>query len=125
MANHGNELKLSVTRIMKGYRITKLEEKIKSIFDLDLDFSVNEECFRKNTTSLGYESEAERCAYEVVAKHINKDGFNQIESIVEDIFGYDNGIQQFIIGNSNHCGDYTYEILNTSEEYIVVISYVC
>ena len=122
MANYDNNANLHIFRFPKGG--TNLKGVVADIFDIDADFGDHEEYFREDTTSMGYETESQRCADEVVDKHSDKDGVEQIEAIIEEVIGYSNGMQTFIIGNSNWSGDYNFQIINTNDEYIVAIAYV-
>lgn len=122
MANYENNAKLHTFRFPKGG--TNLKGVVADIFDIDADFGANEEYFREDTTSMGYETESQRCADEVVEMHKDKDGVEQIEAIIREVIGYSNGMQTFIVGNPNHSGDYDFQIINTNDEYIVAIAYV-
>ena len=123
MSNYENNSNLHVFRFPRGGGEV-LACRIADIFDIDGDFKENEECFRDDTTSMGFETESQRCGAEVYEKHKDKDGQEQIEAILEEIVAYSNGNEVFIIGNDNHSGDYSYEITPTNDEFIVSISYI-
>jgi len=123
MANYENNANLNIFRFPKGGRESILGV-IADIFDIDNDFSENEDEFREDTTSMGYETESQRCADEVFEKVKDLDGVEQIEGIANEVIGYENDGVSFMIGNSNFCGDYTHEVISTNDEYILVISYI-
>ena len=121
MSNYQNNANLHVFRFPKGGNIAG---SIADIFDIDGDFKENEDYFRDDTTSMGYQSESQRCADEVYDKVKHLDGQDQIDAVLEEIVAYNNGMKVFIIGNSNHSGDYNYHITPTNDEFIVSIAYV-
>lgn len=122
MANYQANINLYVFRFPKGG--TNLAGCIADIFDIDGDFKENENLFREDTTSMGYQTESQRCAVEVVEKVKHLDGVEQIEAILNIVPNYSNGVAQFIIGNPNHSGDYEFHITSTNDEYIVSLAYV-
>jgi predicted 3-demethylubiquinone-9 3-methyltransferase (glyoxalase superfamily) len=126
MSNFDNNANLRVFRFPKGG--TNLAGCIADIFDIDGDFKENEEYFRDDTTSIGYQSESQRCADEVFEKVKDLDGEEQIEAIVKEVFGYsfenEHGTVTFLIGNENYSGDNSYVITPTNDEFILSIAYV-
>ena len=122
MANYQNKANLHVFRFPKGG--TNLAGCIADIFDIDSDFKENQENFREDTTSIGYLTESQRCAVEVADKVMHLDGYQQIKAILDIIPNYSNGVSQFVVGNSNHSGDYEFHITSTNDEYIVSLAYV-
>lgn len=95
------------------------------VFNIDLDFCENKEYFRKDTLNLGYKDESERCAKEIYKKysHIGSPEI-RLTKMMEDIPEYSNGMQTFILGNSNYSGDYAYDILDVGDKLILVIAYI-
>ena len=126
MSNYSNNANLRVFRFPKGgMNMTGI---IADIFDIDEDFKSNDDYFRDDTTSMGYQSESQRCAEEVFEKVITLEGVEKIEAIFNEIVGYsfenENGTVTFLIGNENYSGDYTSNVINTNDEYILSIAYV-
>ncbi len=126
MSNYQNNANLHVIRFPKGG--TALKGCIADIFDIDGDFKENEDDFRDDTTSMGYQSESQRCADEVYEKVKDLDGQEQIEAIIQEVWGYsfenETGTVTFLIGNENYSGDNSYKITPTNDEFIVSIAFV-
>jgi hypothetical protein len=123
MSNFNNNTNLRVFRFPKGGGEV-IKGVIADIFDIDADFGENEEYFREDTTSMGYQTESQRCADEVYEKVKDLDGQGQIEAIIEEVFGFSNEMTTFLIGNVNYCGDLKSEVINTNDEYILAIAYI-
>jgi hypothetical protein len=68
MGNYSNQIGLIHFQIHTKYE-GDIKEGLYQIFSHDLDFTENEEYFRKNTLKLGYKDEAERLVSEYVSKH--------------------------------------------------------
>lgn len=62
---------------------TENEESMEGLFDLD--FTENEEYYRKDTLSLGFKNEAQR----VIREHTNEDGTFDVDMILEVAFASD------------------------------------
>jgi len=122
MSNHSNNVNLHVFIIDK--RMVDKSALI-DVFDLDSDFMENEEYFREDTLELGYQNESERCADEVYKAHKDiVDPVERLEKMLEDVPEYSNGEQTFIIGNSNHSGDYKFEVTDAGEKIVLSIAFV-
>ena len=102
-------------------------------FQIDSDFSENEEYFREDTLSLGFNNEAERCSKELYDKYFSGDydGYEDTLSMaLEDGAHTMIGDTQFILGNTTYTQ--AYEIIlvctdyyNRSDYYYeVVVAYV-
>lgn len=122
MGNLSNTATLYISRIDKG----GINEKtLQSLLEQDNDFSENTDQYREDTLELGFENEAERVSKEIFDKYkdrIEEDGedFDEFETLslmVKDLFNVEG-----YIGCSSYYGDYTYEIIETDFEYIVVIA---
>ncbi len=102
-------------------------EDIEPIFEIDGDYGENEDYFREDTISLGYRSEAHRCAEEVLnsdeIKNIEVET-DQIEAIIETIIDYHNGEVDFYLGNKDHCRDYEVNVSRVHDLIILAISHI-
>jgi len=101
------------------------EATLVEVFDIDCDFSMNEEYFREDTHELGFQNESERCAGEIYQKHKEiKDPVERLRAMMKDVPEYNNGIQSFIVGNCNHSGDYQIEVLPVDSKIVIIIAYI-
>ncbi len=126
---------LSGTPLLMQARIDKgniNEKSLKSLLEQDDDFCFNTESYRNDTLKLGFENEAERVSKEIYDKHSNL--LTKLEFFGED---EDNDELQILgmmlndlfevpgfIGQSSNYGGYTYEIIETDFEYVVIIATV-
>jgi len=92
----------------------------KGLYDLisfDLDFTDNEDYFRKDTLFLGYENEADRLAKEYVAerKITNKD---ELFDCCQELLG--------MVFDSSFYGEWNLEVFESKieNEYVVFYSYL-
>ena len=125
MGNHSNTANLEVFTFNANNPI-KIED-IETIFEIDGDYKENVDCFREDTISLGYRSEAHRCAEAV----LNSDKFkeievktDQIEAIAETIIYYHNGKVKFLLGDKTHCRDYEVKVSRVHDLIILAVSYI-
>jgi hypothetical protein len=122
MGNLNNTALLITHQINKG---DVNERSLIGILEQDCDFSQNEEYYREDTLGLGFNNEAERVSKEIFDKHKNlldkdKEDFDEygaIQLMVNELFDISN-----FIGQSSSYGDYSFEIIETDFEYIVVIA---
>ena len=115
MGNLNNSAKLFICRIDKG---NVNENSLVDLFNNDTDFSENSDQYREDTLELGFENEAERCSKEIFEKHKDIEIESEmVSAMVNDVFEVEG-----FIGQSSYYGDYTYEIIETDFEYIVVIA---
>ena len=125
MGNYSNTANLEVFTFNANNPIKA--EDIEPIFEIDGDYKENVDCLREDTISLGYRSEAHRCAEEVLnndeIKNIEVET-DQIEAIAETIINYNNGKTQFLIGDKNHCRDYEYDVSRVHDLIILAISHI-
>lgn len=95
----------------------KIENDLYGLISFDLDFTENEEYFRMDTLSLGYENEAERLAKEFVAerKITNKE---ELFDCCQEMLG--------MVFDSSFYGEWTLEVAESSKknEYVVFYSYI-
>lgn len=95
----------------------KIEKGLYDLINFDLDFTENEEYFRMDTLSLGYENEAERLVKECVAENkiTNK---KELFECCSDLLG--------MVFDSSFYGDWTLEVVESSKknEYVVFYSYI-
>ncbi len=130
MANYGTNVNLHVFSFPKEVSminrygalnrdIENITDIIEEILNIDLDFKENEEYFRDDTISMGYRSESHRCANEIYEKVKDIKDEDIVEAIIEEVIGYIWGPR-----HSSYCGDYTYEIKETLEAYLLSIAYV-
>ena len=118
MSNYNNNCILNIFKISKG-QVNR--ECLKEVFEIDSDFFENEEYFREDTVG----TEAERCAIEIFEKYEHIENEKQrLESMADEVAGYSNGVQTFIVGNDTYSGDYKIEVVETEFEFILVIAYV-
>ena len=102
-----------------------------SFLSIDNDFSENEEYFREDTLSLGFESEAERCSKELYDKFFPKGECEGYEETLSEALNYGaemsvNG-NQFILGNQTFTSSFEISLVRTNEnqnKYEVIISAV-
>ena len=95
------------------------------IFNIDSDFSENEEYFREDTLKLGYRTESQRCAEEFFNAYKDiEDPLELIETMVNEMTGFSNGVQTFIIGNSNQSGDFEFAFTEVGDSIVVSIAYI-
>ena len=139
MANYGTSVNLHVFSFPKEVSMINrygalnrdtenIKDIIEEILNIDSDFGENEEYFRDDTISMGYRSESHRCANEIYEKVKDIKDEDIVEAIIEEVIGYsfegEDKTTVFLIGNSSYCGDYTYEIRETLEAYLLSIAYV-
>ena len=102
-----------------------------SFLSIDNDFSENDEYFREDTLSLGFESEAERCSKELYDKFFPEGKCGDYEETLSEALNYGaemsvNG-NQFILGNQTYTSNYEISLVCTNEnqnEYEVIVSRV-
>lgn len=117
MGNLSNTAKLITCRIDKG---GVNEKTLQSLLEQDNDFSENTDQYREDTLELGFENEAERVSKEIFEANmvdVKEDELMGLLQMVVALFEVEG-----FIGTSNYYGDYTYEIIETDFEYIVVIA---
>lgn len=119
MSNHGNIANLEIITMSKGMID---ERSLIDIFDIDSDFSTNEDAFRPDTLKKGFKSESERVSKEIFVKCRKKnkdDEESLVNAMMEEVFKVEN-----FIGNSSYYGSYRYAITETEFEYVISIAYV-
>lgn len=84
MSNYSNQLGLIHFTIRTDYD-SDIKEALYQIFSRDLDFTENEEFFRRTTLKLGYKNEAERLVSEYVFKHDRINTLGKVERAVEKL----------------------------------------
>jgi hypothetical protein len=121
MSNHANNQYLEVFVIDKN----DINEKtLVPMFDIDSDFSENEDYFRGETI-VNDMIESEVCAKEIYEKYKHiKNSLKKLEKMVEMLIGYDNGMQTFLVGNTTYCGDHKTELTEVGDKIVVSIAYV-
>lgn len=115
MGNLSNSLTQEKVRV--SLRPEMLEANLIRLISFDLDFSENEEYFREDTLSLGYENEAERVVKEYLAENKvtnKKELFYCCSDLLSMVF------------DSSFYGDWTLDVVETSNEneFLVFYSYV-
>jgi hypothetical protein len=102
-----------------------------SFLSIDNDFSENEEYFREDTLSLGFESEAERCSEELYDKFFPKGEYTNYEETLSEALNYAAEVSvngnQFILGNQTYTSNFEISLVCTNEnqnEYEVIVSRV-
>jgi len=122
MANYENNQNLHIIVVNKN-KVDKTA--LIPVFDIDSDFSENEDYFREDTLALGYKSESERCAEEVYesCKEI-QDPVERLDKMLKLVPEYSNGEQSFIVGNSNHSGDYAIELTEIGDKIVLAIAFI-
>ena len=116
MSNLSNTPKLITCRIDAG---CINEKSLIPIFETDMDFSMNEELYRPDTLELGFETEAERVSKEIYDKCIDR--FDCQEELIDNMLKEVFEVEGFI-GTSNEYGGFTYEIIQTEYEFIIIIA---
>jgi hypothetical protein len=120
MGNLRNEIGLIVFNVSKNCNAIN-ERTLIPAFNEDLDFIENEDYFREDTLDLGFENEAERVSKEIFDECVvsNYSEAELLEAMVKKLFDVDN-----FIGSSSYYGNYTYQIVETDFEFVVIISYI-
>ena len=98
---------------------------IADIFDIDGDFTSD---IRDDTTSMGFLTESQRCATEVLEEHKDiKDPKEQLESILDSIVSFEveteDDTVQFVL-ESSECENYETEILEYGDYLFLSIAYI-
>jgi hypothetical protein len=125
MGNYSNKANIDVFTFNANNPL-KVED-IEQIFEIDGDYGANEGYFREDTISLGYRSEAHRCAEEVLNSDEIKDievETDLIETIAETVIDYYNGEVEFYLGNKDHCRDYEVDVSRVHDLIILAISHI-
>ena len=95
----------------------KIEKGLYGLISFDLDFTENEEYFREDTISLGYENEAERLSKEYVAerKISNKE---ELFDCCQELLG--------MVFDSSFYGEWDLDVFESKNknEYVVFYSYL-
>lgn len=117
MSNLSNTPLIFISRIDKhGVH----ERSLVPILEQDNDFSQNEEYYRPDTLELGFENEAERVSkeiYEANKLDLKDDELVGLHQMVNDLFR----VKGFV-GTSNNYGGFTFEIVETEYEYVVIVA---
>tara|TARA_R110000744_G_scaffold312604_1_gene420001 strand:- start:1522 stop:1926 length:405 start_codon:yes stop_codon:yes gene_type:complete len=115
------------------------DDMFKEFLSIDSDFEENEEYFREDTISLGFENESERISKEYNELFIkqwndtddqNDEYFSKlIGEYLEELAHKSIEGNQFILGNDTYTSDYKITIIQTDptdydEEITIVISYI-
>jgi hypothetical protein len=82
--NYNNSLGLIHFQIHTKYD-GDIKDALYQIFSRDLDFTENEEYFRKTTLKLGYENEADRLVSEYVSSHEKINTLPKVERAVKKL----------------------------------------
>jgi hypothetical protein len=116
MSNYLNELG-QIHCVVNINEWPSVMEGLLNVFSNDLDFTMNEEYFRKNTLKKGFENEAHRIVLEYAGNHkiTNEKQLNKaFNHMVEKVFG-----------NDSHYRDYKTNVFKINDElYSVAISYI-
>jgi hypothetical protein len=121
MSNYTEKQNLFVFIIPK-YRVD--ETALVPIFNIDSDFSENENFFREDTLAK-YNNESERCAEELYEKHKGiEDPVERLQKMLDDIPAYSNGEQRFIVGNPTYSGDYSIRLTEVCNFIVVSIAFI-
>ena len=126
MGNHSGSISLHTFIFNKNTELHAGD--IADIFDIDSDFKENKDDFREDTVAIGYQTESQRCAVEVLEMHKGiKDAKEQLEaildSVIEHSFETDDGtITQFVL-ESSHCNKYETSILESGDHLVLSIAY--
>jgi len=117
--------KLSVTQFeINGNN----ENMFVDFFAHDSDFYENEEYWREDTLTLGFNNEAERCSKELYEKYFSDapDGYIEtLDAALEEAAEYSVNGTQFIAGNKTYTSEYYITLICIDDhhnDYIVVLS---
>jgi hypothetical protein len=114
MSNYSNTLNIHQTVISTRSQESTAKG-LEELMSFDLDYSENEECFRKDTLKKGFRSEAHRIAAEKTKKPVNDQ--SDLESRVNEILAK--------VFNSSYYGDWEYVVVPmVDDEYTIVVSYI-
>jgi hypothetical protein len=93
-----------------------IKESLYQIFSRDLDYTENDEYFRKNTLKLGYKDEADRLVSEYIRNHSRIDSLPKIERAVKKLAD--------TVFDKNYYRDYQYSVERVNRNiYSVSIAY--
>ena len=103
-------------------------------FDIDSDFSENEEYYREDTLTLGFKNESERCSKELYDRYFPTgsaetfgDGMyiKTLSDALHDASEVSNNGNQFLFGNQTYTSQYEISLVCTGNyEYEVIISFL-
>lgn len=114
MSNYGNTL--NIHKVVMSTRTQESTAKgLEELMEFDLDFSENEEHFRKDTLKKGFRSEAHRIAVEKTKKPVRDDADleNRVNEVLSKVF------------DSNYYGDWEFVVVPmVDDEYTIVVSYI-
>lgn len=114
MGNLSNQL--GTQKVLVSVEKDKMEQGLAELLSFDLDFTENEEYFREDTLSLGYENEAERLVREYTAENevkTKKQVFECCDALLSKVF------------DSSYYGNWTLDVTESRNdgEYIVYVTY--
>lgn len=114
MSNYTNAL--NIHKVVMSTRSQETTAKgFEELLEFDLDFTENEDYFRKDTLKKGFRSEAHRIAVEKTKKPVKDQA--DLENRVNDILG-----KVFL---SQYYGDWEYVVVPmVDDEYTVVVTYI-
>tara|TARA_R110000772_G_scaffold60978_1_gene137437 strand:- start:186 stop:569 length:384 start_codon:yes stop_codon:yes gene_type:complete len=98
------------------------------LFDIDSDFSENEEYYREDTLTLGFKNESERCSKELYDKHFLDESLlhpykRTLSHAFHDASGVSINGNQFILGNKTYTSEYEISIMSKGDyEYEIILS---
>lgn len=116
MSNYSNTLNQIHYTLSTANKIA-IREGLLYMFDADLDFTENEEYFRKNTIKKGYLNEAHR----IVDEYIKKREIDTLPKVTKAV----NHMADKLFGNVNYYMDYAVSIEQVgTKTYSIAISYI-
>lgn len=107
---------LNIHKVVMSTRTTEsTAEGFEELLSFDLDFTDNEEYFRRDTLKKGFRSEAHRIAVENTKTQVRdpEDLDNRVQKILSKVF------------NSSYYGDWEFVVVPmVDDEYTIVVSYI-
>lgn len=115
MGNYNNNLDLIHFNLSIASDKSK-QEGLLQIFDYDLDFTENEQYFRKDTLKKGYENEAHR----IVAEYMEKTPIDNLDQLVTAVTYF----ASKIFANTNYYDGYTVSVRQfDNKNFSVAVAY--
>jgi hypothetical protein len=105
------------------FRQDNINEELESVFNLDNDFSENEENFAEDTLSNGFTSESNRLAIKFCEENKDLIKSGDMSTIIERIKEYITSFNSFIFNHDDTDGDYATEFVNGECWLILAYNY--
>lgn len=119
LSNKSNQIILRVDRNSEAVN----ESVLIPIFEVDLDFKENESDEQDEAIKLGYSNIAEKIAKEIFDECMLNETIETENELLIEMVKKVFEVEGFI-GQSDYYGDFTWSVIETEFEMIVIISYI-